>query len=122
PGTPKGVMHSDNTLLANGRAMVADWGQDTDTILLTLSPMSHHIGTVALEQVLVAGCELVMHDVSAGVGALDWIEATGATYVMGVPTHAMDLLQEVDKRGLKTLGAVRTFYMAGAPIPTETAC
>jgi acyl-CoA synthetase len=24
-GTPKGVMHSDNTLLANGRAMVADW-------------------------------------------------------------------------------------------------
>jgi len=24
-GSPKGVMHSDNTLLANGRAMVADW-------------------------------------------------------------------------------------------------
>ena len=27
-GTPKGVMHSDNTLLANGRAMVADWHHD----------------------------------------------------------------------------------------------
>jgi acyl-CoA synthetase len=120
-GTPKGVMHSDNTLLANSRAMVADWGHNAATVLLTLSPMSHHIGTVALDQVLVAGCELAMHDPSAGVGALDWIEQTGATYVMGVPTHAMDLLQEVDKRGLKQLGAVKTFYMAGAPIPTEVA-
>lgn len=120
-GAPKGVMHSDNTLLTNGRAMVADWGQNHNTVLLTLSPMSHHIGTVALEQALVAGCELVMHDSSAGVSALDWIETTGATYVMGVPTHAMDLLQDVDKRGLTQLGAVKVFYMAGAPIPTETA-
>jgi acyl-CoA synthetase len=120
-GAPKGVMHSDNTLLANGRAMVADWALNETTVLLTLSPMSHHIGTVALEQVLVAGCELVMHDPSAGVAPLDWIEETRATYVMGVPTHAMDLLHELGKRGAKRLGAVKVFYMAGAPIPTETA-
>src|SRR5947207_2846730 len=24
-GVPKGVLHSDNTLLANGRAMIRDW-------------------------------------------------------------------------------------------------
>lgn len=120
-GTPKGVMHSDNTLLCNARAMVADWGHNHETVLLTLSPMSHHIGTVALEQALVAGCELVMHDPSNGVGALDWIQQTDATYVMGVPTHAMDLLQEVEKRGLSNLGSVHTFYLAGAPIPTEVA-
>jgi len=119
-GPPKGVMHSDNTLLANGRALVADWGQNEKTVLLTLSPMSHHIGTVALVQVLVAGCELVMHDPSAGVSALDWTQNTGATYVMGVPTHAIDLLQEVDKRGLTRLGQVKCFYMTGAPIPAET--
>lgn len=120
-GAPKGVMHSDNTLLANGRALVADWGQNQNTILLSLSPMSHHIGTVALEQVLVAGCELVMHDPSAGIPALDWIETTEANYVMGVPTHAMDILAEMDKRGTTQLGAVKVFYMAGAPIPSETA-
>lgn len=120
-GTPKGVMHSDNTLLANGRAMVADWGLNQSTVLLTLSPMSHHIGTVALVQVLVAGCELVMYDTTAGIGALDWIEATDATYVMGVPTHAIDLLHEIDRRGTARLGVVNTFYMAGAPIPTEVA-
>ncbi|MES2183999.1 MAG: class I adenylate-forming enzyme family protein [Pseudomonadota bacterium] len=118
-GPPKGVMHSDNTLMANGRAMVADWHQDDNTVLLSLSPASHHIATVALEQALAAGCELVLFP--AERDALDWITETGATYVMGVPTHAMDLLASARRRGARQLGAVRVFYMAGAPIPRETA-
>ncbi len=120
-GAPKGVMHSDNTLLANGRAMVEDWRHGPDTTLLSLSPMSHHIGTVALEQMLVAGCELIVNDPPPGRAALDWILETGATYIMGVPTHAVDVLAEMRRRGLTRLGAVRIFYMAGAPIPQETA-
>jgi len=43
-------MHSSNTLLANARAMVEDWGHDHTTILLSLSPLSHHIATVALAE------------------------------------------------------------------------
>src|SRR5258706_3102357 len=117
-GTPKGVMHSDNTLLANGRAMVADWGHDAATVLLTLSPISHHIGTVALEQTLVAGCELVVRDPSSKMTLLEWIEETNATYVMGVPTHAMDVLAEAHKAGRKRLGKVKVFYMAARP-PTH---
>lgn len=120
-GTPKGVMHSDNTLLANGRAMVQDWGHNAETVLLTLSPMSHHIGTVALEQSLVAGCELVMRDPSTGLSLLQWIEDFGATYVMGVPTHAMDVLAAMKAAGRKGLAKVKVFYMAGSPIPQETA-
>ncbi|MFJ1254890.1 class I adenylate-forming enzyme family protein [Cupriavidus sp. CuC1] len=120
-GLPKGVMHSDNTLLANGRALVDDWGHSANTTVLTLSPMSHHIATVALEQVLVAGAELVMTNLRAGKHALDWIMETGATYVMGVPTHAMDILQAVRERNLTSLGEVRTFYMAGAAIPRDVA-
>jgi len=120
-GKPKGVLHSDNTLLANGRAMVADWGHDADTVLLSLSPLSHHIATVAVEQMLVAGLELVANDPPPGMTALDWLVASGATYVMGVPTHAMDMLEAMRRRGLDRLGAVKIFYMAGAPIPRETA-
>ena len=120
-GEPKGVMHSDNTLLANGRAMVADWDVEADTVIYSLSPLSHHIGTVALEQALAAGCELVINDVARGASPLDRIVETGATYAMGVPTHAIDILGEMDRRGLKALGRVRTFYMAGAPIPAEVA-
>jgi len=120
-GAPKGVMHSDNTLLANGRAMVDDWHHDHSTVLLSLSPMSHHIGTVAVEQMLAAGFELVVNDPPAGLKPLDWILETGATYVMGVPTHAIDVLAETRRRGLSSVGAVRVFYMAGAPIPREVA-
>jgi acyl-CoA synthetase len=120
-GRPKGVMHSDNTLLANGRAMVADWHHDEHTILLSLSPMSHHIGTVAIEQMMAAGLELVVNAPPPGVTQLDWILETGATYVMGVPTHAMDILAELRRRCLERLGAVKVFYMAGSPIPRETA-
>ena len=120
-GLPKGVLHSDNTLLANGRAMVADWQHDHRTVLYSHSPLSHHIATVAIEQVLVAGCELVLNDPPAGKRPLDWIIESGATYVMGVPTHAIDILAEMATRKLDALGKVKLFYMAGAVIPPETA-
>jgi len=120
-GAPKGVLHSENTLLANARAMVRDWGHDEDSVLLSLSPLSHHIAWVAVAQWLAAGMQLAVNDPPAGMGTLDWIVETGATYVMGVPTHAMDVLDEQRRRGLPRLGAVSTFYMAGSPIPPATA-
>ncbi len=120
-GQTKGVMHSDNTLLANGRAMVSDWSHDNSTVLLSLSPMSHHIGTVAVEQMMAAGFELVLNDLPQGSTTLDWIEACGASYIMGVPTHAIDVLEQMRRRGLTRLGRARLFYMAGSTIPSELA-
>jgi acyl-CoA synthetase len=120
-GTPKAVMHSDNTLLANCRDLVRDWSHDHSTVLLTLSPLSHHIAWVAAGQALTAGMELVVDDPPPGMSRLDWLTRTGATYVMGVPTHAMDILAEQKRRALPRLGAVRLFYMAGAPIPGSVA-
>lgn len=120
-GQPKAVMHSDNTLLANGRAMVRDWDHSCSTVLLSLSPLSHHIATVSIEQMLVAGLELVVNDPPSGMKAIDWIIETGATYVTGVPTHAMDILAEAKRRGIDKLGKVTVFYMAGAAIPREIA-
>ena len=43
-GQPKGVMHSDNTLLANARVMAADWGFGAHSVTYTLSPLSHNLG------------------------------------------------------------------------------
>ncbi|MEI9806313.1 MAG: AMP-binding protein [Pseudolabrys sp.] len=87
-------MHSDNSLLANARDMVRDWGHGPHTKLLSLSPLSHHIAWVAVAQWLLAGCLLITDDPPAGTTRLGWIVETGATYVMGVPTHAMDVLAE----------------------------
>jgi acyl-CoA synthetase len=120
-GMPKGVLHSDNTLLANGRAMVHDWHHDERTILYSMSPLSHHIATVAIAQSLCAGFELVVNDLRPGMKPLDGLLETGATYVMGVPTHAIDILADAKQRGMKDLGKVNLFYMAGSVIPPETA-
>jgi len=120
-GTPKCAMHSDNTLLANARDMVRDWHHGPHTRLLTLSPLSHHIAWVAFAQWLVAGCLLILDDPPAGLSRLDWVRETRATYVMGVPTHAMDLLTEQTRRKIARIGDVEVFYMAGAPIPPPVA-
>lgn len=120
-GRPKCVMHSSNTLLANARDLVRDWGQDTGSVILSLSPLSHHIAWVAIAQWLVCGGMMVTDDPPQGMTRLDWIIETGATYVLGVPTHAMDILAEQRRRDLPRIGHVETFYMAGAPIPEVVA-
>lgn len=119
-GLPKCVMHSDNTLLANARDLVADWRLGPETVLLSLSPLSHHIAWVGIAQWLVTGGRFVTDDPPAGMSRIDWIQATRATYVLGVPTHAMDVLAEQQRTGQR-LGDVSVFYMAGSPIPPVTA-
>ena len=120
-GKPKCVMHSANTLLANARDLARDWSVGADTVLLSLSPLSHHIAWVGIGQWLASGCRFVTDDPLPGMSRLDWIVESGATYVLGVPTHAMDVLEEQKRRGIAKLGRVRVFYMAGAPIPAVVA-
>jgi acyl-CoA synthetase len=51
---------------------------------------------------------------------LDRIIETGATYLLGVPTHAIDLLSELRRRGMTTLGRVESFQLGGSPVPPTT--
>lgn len=118
-GMPKALMHSDNTLLANGRALVDDWGFTPATVLYCLGPLSHHLATVGFIQQVAMGFEFVVNDLAKGMKAIDRILETQADYVMGVPTHAIDILQDMQARGLERLGRVKTFYMSGASIPAE---
>lgn len=120
-GKPKCVMHSCNTLLANGRDLARDWSVVADTVMLSLSPLSHHIAWVGVSQWLTSGCQFVTDDPKPGMSRIDWILETGATYVLGVPTHAMDILEDQKRRGMSKLGSVSVFYMAGSPIPAVVA-
>lgn len=120
-GKPKCVMHSCNTLLANGRDLARDWSVGADAVMLSLSPLSHHIAWVGVSQWLTSGCQFVTDDPKPGMSRIDWILETGATYVLGVPTHAMDILEDQKRRGMSKLGNVSVFYMAGSPIPAVVA-
>ena len=115
-GTPKGVLHSDNTLLATARMMARDWHLER-AALYTLSPLSHNLGLGALVTALAAGGELVVHDLPRGASLIDRLEETGAVFLFGVPTHAIDLLGELRALGQQRLGAVRGFRISGAAAP-----
>ena len=113
-------MHSDNTLLANARAIAKDWGFDANTVVYSFSPLSHNIGIVGMAVAIVCGGELVVHTPLDAPRMLDRLIETGATYVLGVPTHAIDLLSELRRRAMSTLGSVNTFQLGGSPVPPTT--
>jgi acyl-CoA synthetase (AMP-forming)/AMP-acid ligase II len=118
-GLPKGVMHSDNTLIANARSLSTDWRFGPHSVIYTLSPLSHNLGLGALIASIVVGGELVVHDLPRSASLLDRLMETGATFLFGVPTHAIDLLTELRARGAGRLGKVTGFRISGAAAPAE---
>jgi acyl-CoA synthetase len=98
--------------------MVRDWRLDRK-VLYTLSPLSHNLGLGALITAVAGGGELVVHDLPRGASLLDRLEETGANFLFGVPTHAIDLLTEMRARGVECLPKVRGFRVSGAAAPPQ---
>ena len=116
---PKGVMHSDNTLLANARAIAADWHFNAASIIYTLSPLSHNLGFGAMVTALYAGGELVLSGLNTGESLVNDLCRTGATFIYGVPTHAVDLLKELRHAGVRAPASITGFRVSGAQAPAE---
>ena len=119
-GQPKGVMHSDNTLLANARAMSADWAFTPSSVLYTMSPLSHNLGLGALICAICTGAELVLHDLPRGASLTDRLIESRASFLFGVPTHAIDLLAELRTKTLDHVGNLHGFRISGAAASAET--
>ena len=120
-GEPKGVMHTDNTITAATRAMMADWGLDATSVIYSLSPLSHNLGFGAMVLALTGGGELVIHDLQRGASLARRLAETGATFALGVPTHAVDLLTELEQPGAPELPDLRGFRISGAAIAPRVA-
>jgi acyl-CoA synthetase len=118
-GKPKGVMHSDNTLLANARQLAKDWSIDGSSVIHTLSPLSHNLGFGAQVMALAMGAELVINDLPRGASLADRIVETDTSFLVGVPPNAIDLLAEMQARGLNGLGRLTGFRISGSAVPSE---
>jgi acyl-CoA synthetase len=118
-GKPKGVMHSDNTLLANALQFAKDWNIDQGSVIFTLSPLSHNLGFTSQVIALSMGSELVINDLPRGTSLVDRILETDTSFLIGVPPNAIDLLEEMRKRGLNGLGRLTGFRISGSAVPTE---
>lgn len=119
-GVPKGVMHSDNTLLSPVRDLASDWSLDAGSRIYSLSPLSHNLGFGAMVLAMTIGGELIVHDLPRGASLADRMRATRATFAFGVPTHAIDLLSEL-RPGHAGLPDLRGFRISGAPVPPVVA-
>jgi acyl-CoA synthetase len=118
-GKPKGVMHSDNTLLANARQLAKDWNITNTSVIYSLSPLSHNLGFGAQVMALAMGAELVINDLPRGASLADRILETDTSFLVGVPPNAIDLLGEMQRRGLKGLGRLTGFRISGSAVPSE---
>jgi acyl-CoA synthetase (AMP-forming)/AMP-acid ligase II len=118
-GRPKGVMHSDNTLLANARALSTDWHISASSVVYSMSPLSHNLGFGAMIMALLVGGQIVVHDLPRGESLVDRLVNTGTTFLVGVPTHAIDLLTEIKARNLSSIGKLKGFRISGASAPRE---
>lgn len=120
-GKPKGVMHSDNTQLVAARGIAGAWNFGPDTVTCSLSPFSHNLGCGTLWSSLVAGGNFVLHDWPRGESLIDRIAAAGVNYLVGVPTHAMDLLAELKTRNTTRYDALKSFRVSAAACPEQVA-
>ena len=114
---PKGVMHSNNTLLSNARALAQPWGFDRNSVVYSLSPLSHNLGFGAMILALFVGGRLVIHDLPRGASLLGALREVGATFIFGVPAHAMDLLLEIEAAGRTDLPQLKGLRISGAAVP-----
>jgi len=116
---PKGVRHSDNTLLANSRVFTADWNIGADSVIYTMSPLSHNLGLGALINAMLTGAELVVHDMSRQASLMDRLMETRASFLIGMPTHAIDMLAEWRAKKVDRLPYLKRYRISGAAASGE---
>jgi cyclohexanecarboxylate-CoA ligase len=116
-GEPKGVVHSENSLLASVNAMAERFRLTPDDVLMVISPVAHMIGYAAsVTLALRMGATMVLQDAwdpRLGVAAM---AAEGVTFTAGTPPFLADLCDTIAKAPVRP-ERLRLFLCAGAPIP-----
>jgi cyclohexanecarboxylate-CoA ligase len=114
-GSPKGVMHCLNTLLACNIALAGRFGLDAGDTMLVCSPLGHMTGFAAgMLLGFKIGASVVFQDVwepKRGIMANE-----GVTYSAGAATFLADMCEAV-AAGAPKPARLRKFLCAGAPIP-----
>jgi acyl-CoA synthetase len=92
---------------------------DARSVIYSMSPLSHNLGFGAMILALSVGGQFVIHDLARGASLVDRLIDSGTTFLVGVPTHAIDLLAEVKARNLSGIGKLKGFRISGASAPQE---
>ncbi|UOK73322.1 AMP-binding protein [Ancylobacter polymorphus] len=116
---PKGVMHSENTMMYGTQAMARLLDLTSQDVIWTPSPMGH--GTAfqwGMRLSITIGGRLVLQDLWDPAEALRLIAREKCTFTLGATPFASMLL-ECPEIGEHDLSSFRIFGCAGAPIPEQ---
>jgi len=117
--TPKGVIHSHNTLMYGNMTVPNLLGLTNDEIIWAVSPVTHATGLEwCLRQAIVLGGTMVMQEIWGVEAALDLIERERCTFTTAATPFAAMLLDS-PSLGQRDLSSFRTFFCGGAAIPRE---
>ena len=116
-GSPKGVMHTYNTLLACNRALTGRFGLTPDDVLLACSPLGHMTGYAAVMVLgLYLGATVVLQDIWEAKRGVALMSAEGVSYTAVSSPFLADICGAVAD-GAPRPGRLRSFLCGGAPIP-----
>jgi cyclohexanecarboxylate-CoA ligase len=116
-GSPKGVMHCLNTLMACNIALAGRFGLDEIDTMLVCSPLGHMTGFAAgMLLGLKIGASVIFQDVWEPKRGVTIMAEEGVTYSAGAATFLSDMCEAV-AAGAPKPARLRKFLCAGAPIP-----
>lgn len=116
-GSPKGVLHTSNTLLSSMVATIEDLQLEAQDVVLAFSPYGHLTGyALLLMMPLMRGNTIVSMDVWDPAKALELACQERVSYTAGATAFLNDLVVAAEG-GLPPAPAFRIFICGGAPIP-----
>ena len=116
-GSPKGVMHCLNTLMACNVALAERFGLDETDTMLVCSPLGHMTGFAAgMLLGLKIGATVVFQDVWEPKRGVSIMAEDNVTFSAGAATFLTDMCEAVI-HGAPKPRSLRKFLCAGAPIP-----
>ena len=117
---PKGVRHTDRTLItgAYGLAVAAD--MQPDDVGSIAFPFSHIAGPDYFGTMLIAGFPAILFETFAPAAAVEVLARHGATMVGGGPAfYQMYLVEQRKQPDIKIIPSLRKMSGGGAPMPPE---
>ncbi|MEV5411329.1 AMP-binding protein [Thermopolyspora sp. NPDC052614] len=114
-GTPKGVLHSHRTLLADAWSIARLFRLDGDRVYMP-SPLGHITGLVygVMMPLLIDGSVVLQAEWDAAAG-VDIVEANACTFSVGATPFLRGLCDEYARRGVAS--SLTGFVCGGADVP-----
>jgi acyl-CoA synthetase (AMP-forming)/AMP-acid ligase II len=116
-GTPKGVLHSQNSIHALVRQIGQHWRVAPGDTFLVPSPISHIGGSIyAFEAPLLLGTRAVLMERWNAASALELLIEERCTHMAGATPFLEQLLEAAQQRDTKLHG-LKVFICGGASVP-----